>query len=72
MYKLTLTSLALVATLAGAQLQGLPSCSKSCVGTSFGGCGTLDVKCICSNKSLIDGLACCVSTACDTADQQSA
>ncbi|KKY13873.1 putative cfem domain [Diplodia seriata] len=57
-------------SLALAQTQLLPQCAQSCVGTDFGGCGTLDVQCICNNKTLISDLACCVSTSCDAADQK--
>ena len=70
MHAITLTAVALLSTLAVAQIPGLPSCATSCVGTSFGSCGNLDVKCICSNTELLSGLACCVSTACDAADQE--
>ncbi|TKX25331.1 CFEM domain-containing protein 3 [Elsinoe australis] len=56
-------------TAAAAQAQGLPQCAGTCVGTDFGGCGSFNVTCICSNKPLIDNLACCVSTACN-AEQQ--
>ena len=71
MHAITLTAVALLSTLAAAQIPGLPSCATSCVGNSFGSCGSLDVKCICSNTELLSGLACCVSTACDSADQES-
>ncbi|KAG8624134.1 hypothetical protein KVT40_009110 [Elsinoe batatas] len=62
--------LAAFATAVAAQGQGLPPCAGSCVTSDFGGCGGLNVTCICSNKPLIDGLACCVSTACDAQQQQ--
>ena len=71
MHAITLTAVALLSTLAAAQIPGLPTCATSCVGNSFGSCGSLDVKCICSNTELLSGLACCVSTACDAADQES-
>jgi len=68
------TALTLVAAFAstvfGAGTSGLPACAQGCIGTSFGSCGSLDVKCICSDTSLIQGLACCVSTSCDQADQE--
>ncbi|KAM0701281.1 hypothetical protein Q7P35_011642 [Cladosporium inversicolor] len=70
MHAITLTAVALLSTLAAAQIPGLPTCATSCVGTSFGSCGNLDVKCICSNTELLSGLACCVSTACEAADQE--
>lgn len=53
-------------------IPGLPKCAGSCVtGDSFGGCKLSDIKCICSNKSYLAGLACCVSKSCDAADQES-
>lgn len=61
---------ALITISAAASIPGLPSCAGSCVGTDFGGCGSLNVQCICSNTALISSLACCVSTACDQADQE--
>ncbi|OJD32801.1 cfem domain [Diplodia corticola] len=66
----TIAAIVGCSSFALAQTQLLPKCAQSCVGTDFGGCGTLDVQCICTNKSLISGLACCVSTSCDEADQQ--
>lgn len=50
---------------------GLPSCAGSCVSTDFGGCGSFNVTCICSNGPLIANLACCVSKVCSAADQES-
>jgi len=44
---------------------------QACVGNSFGGCGPLDIKCICANKDLISGLSCCIESKCSPADQQS-
>jgi hypothetical protein len=67
----TLTAVALLSSLAAAQIPGLPSCAATCVGTSFGDCGSLDVKCICSSEGLLSGLSCCVSTACNEDDQKS-
>ncbi|KAB2571564.1 putative cfem domain protein [Lasiodiplodia theobromae] len=66
----TISTIIGLSSLALAQTQLLPQCAQSCVGTDFGGCSTLDVECICNNKDLITGLACCVSTSCDAADQQ--
>ncbi|KAK7542561.1 uncharacterized protein J3D65DRAFT_220608 [Phyllosticta citribraziliensis] len=56
-------------SVAAAQTQLLPVCAQSCVGNDFGGCQTLDVACICGNKPLIAGLACCVSQRCNLDDQ---
>jgi hypothetical protein len=71
MHAFTLTAVALLSTLAAAQIPGLPTCAATCVGTSFGDCGSLDVKCICSSTTLLSGLSCCVSTACNEDDQKS-
>ena len=43
-----------------AKIPGLPDCAQQCVGTSFGNCGLLDVKCICSNDYIVEDLGCCV------------
>lgn len=69
------TTLTLLVTFASAALSasipGLPTCAGNCLGNSFGSCTQLDVKCICSDTSLIQNLACCVSKACNAADQES-
>lgn len=51
-------------------IPGLPECAGSCIG-NFGGCGALDVDCICSNSDLLSNLACCVSVECSQQDQDS-
>ncbi|KAH9826141.1 GPI-anchored CFEM domain protein [Teratosphaeria destructans] len=61
---------ALASVVCGADVPGLPACAASCV-TNFGSCNQLDVKCICSSKTLIADLACCVSKVCDAAAQAS-
>lgn len=71
MYAYTLTAFALLSSLAFAQIPGLPDCAAKCVGDSFGSCGALDVKCICSNTELLSGLSCCISKACTKEDQDS-
>lgn len=68
---LTTLTLTLLASLASAQIPGLPTCAASCVGDSFGSCNSLDVQCICSNTELLSGLSCCVSKACSKEDQDS-
>ncbi|KAK2038949.1 hypothetical protein LZ31DRAFT_559196 [Colletotrichum somersetense] len=50
---------------------------QSCVtqftsGTAIAGCSNLDVKCICSNENFLDGIACCLTKACQEADQKTA
>lgn len=49
---------------------GLPQCAGNCI-NGYGGCNVLQVKCICSNTSLLSDLACCVSKKCSAADQES-
>lgn len=63
---------ALLGLAAAASIPGLPTCAGNCVPSDFGGCNQIDVKCICANSDLISNLACCVSTACSQADQESA
>ena len=64
----SLAALALLATTALAQIPGLPTCAQGCI-TNYGGCNQVDVKCICSNKPLLETLSCCVSQNCDAQGQ---
>ena len=53
------------------------STKQACVakftsGSSIGGCNGIDAKCICANPSFISGIACCLASACNPADQQTA
>jgi cobalamin biosynthesis Mg chelatase CobN len=41
-------------------------------GNQIGSCGNLDIQCICSSSSFLSSIACCLSSACDAADQQAA
>ncbi|GAM90670.1 hypothetical protein ANO11243_087150 [Dothideomycetidae sp. 11243] len=66
---LTVLALGSAALVQAGGIDGLPQCTNKCISNDFGGCGTLDVKCICANKPFIAGLACCISVACDAADQ---
>ena len=52
-----------------ASIWGLPDCASTCVTSSFGGCNSIDVECICKNRVFLDNLGCCMSKACDKADQ---
>lgn len=45
--------------------------SQQFSGGSYAGCGT-DPKCICSNQSFLGNIACCLTGACNEADQSSA
>jgi cobalamin biosynthesis Mg chelatase CobN len=75
--KASIFSLALVAGLAAAQSDKIPSCATSCIskyttGDGIAGCGQLDIKCICSNDDFLNGIACCLKDKCDTAGQAAA
>ncbi|KAM0427525.1 hypothetical protein ACHAPT_007485 [Fusarium lateritium] len=68
--KSTLFIAALFAGLASAQQDKLPTCAQPCVdkyttGKGIAGCGQFDFKCICSNESFLDSIACCLEDECD-------
>ncbi|KAF2280828.1 uncharacterized protein EI97DRAFT_428922 [Westerdykella ornata] len=64
------TLLATFSFLASAQLlDQLPKCAQDCYGRNTGNCGALDIKCICGNSTLIEGLSCCVASTCNSQDQ---
>ncbi|ERS97009.1 uncharacterized protein SPSK_02751 [Sporothrix schenckii 1099-18] len=66
-----------LAGLAAAQFAQLPTCAQSCANKfltgGIGNCGS-DAKCICSDKSFLSDIACCLAApgGCDAADQSSA
>ncbi|KAI9039088.1 CFEM domain-containing protein [Aspergillus affinis] len=72
--KLHLVSLALAACLSTAAAQGLdslPSCAKDCATNAIPEhCGMIDVGCICSDKSFLSSISCCVSNKCSEDDQK--
>ncbi|KAJ4314980.1 hypothetical protein N0V84_008606 [Fusarium piperis] len=75
--KSTLFIAALFAGLASAQQDQLPRCAQPCVnryttGSGIAGCGQFDFRCICSNESFLDGIACCLEGECDDAGKQAA
>lgn len=58
------------------ELPSLPPKQQDCAsqqfsGGSYAGCGT-DPKCICENQDFLGNIACCLTGACDQADQTSA
>ncbi|CZT01520.1 hypothetical protein WAI453_006962 [Rhynchosporium graminicola] len=62
-----------------AQGDGVPACAQPCVvkftsggGSSIAGCNRIDVACICSNKSFINDIACCLSDQCSKPEQDKA
>ncbi len=70
MYRLHIAALALFAsTVLAADNPGIPTCAFDCI-SGYGGCGQLDVGCICSNTAYIAHMACCVSKSCNKADQE--
>ncbi|KAI8691007.1 hypothetical protein LRP88_08284 [Fusarium phalaenopsidis] len=75
--KSTLFIAALFAGLASAQQDKLPTCAQPCVdkyttGKGIAGCGQFDFKCICSNESFLDGIACCLEDECDEKGKEAA
>ncbi|KIN02449.1 hypothetical protein OIDMADRAFT_18318 [Oidiodendron maius Zn] len=73
----TLTLAVALATGAVAQLGTLPSCATTCLtqyttGGQIAGCNKIDIKCICSNKDFLSGIACCLASSCSPADQEAA
>ncbi|RFU73886.1 cfem domain-containing [Trichoderma arundinaceum] len=74
--KSSVLSLVFAAALAAAQ-DGIPTCATGCVtkfttGTSIAGCGQLDIECICKNADFLNGIACCLTSACDKDSQAQA
>ncbi|KAL7803603.1 hypothetical protein V8C44DRAFT_343625 [Trichoderma aethiopicum] len=72
--KASVLSLVLLSGLVAAQI---PDCATSCVtkyttGTSIAGCGQLDIACICKNDDFLNGIACCLASACDKDGQAQA
>ncbi|KAL9942023.1 hypothetical protein D7B24_000105 [Verticillium nonalfalfae] len=74
---ITASILALVGLVAAQSTGDLPKCAQPCVieattGGNIGGCGQFDNKCICSNKSFLDDMACCLAAGCTQKEQQAA
>ncbi|KAK1249231.1 hypothetical protein MKX07_002747 [Trichoderma sp. CBMAI-0711] len=72
--KASMLSLIFLSGLAAAQI---PDCATGCVtkyttGTSIAGCGQLDIACICKNADFLNGIACCLTSACDKDGQAAA
>ncbi|KAL6873072.1 hypothetical protein J3F83DRAFT_600126 [Trichoderma novae-zelandiae] len=72
--KASVLSLVFLSGLAAAQI---PDCATGCVtkyttGTSIAGCGQLDIACICKNSDFLNGIACCLASACDKDSQEQA
>ncbi|KAH0491256.1 hypothetical protein TgHK011_002693 [Trichoderma gracile] len=72
--KASVLSLVFLSGLVAAQI---PDCATGCVtkyttGTSIAGCGQLDIACICKNSDFLNGIACCLASACDKDGQAQA
>ncbi|KAI9923642.1 hypothetical protein ASPWEDRAFT_170251 [Aspergillus wentii DTO 134E9] len=71
--KLQYTSFALTACLSTAAAMGLsdlPACAKDCAtGSIPSHCNSIDAKCICSDKSFISSISCCVASKCSKTEQ---
>ncbi|KAG5664111.1 hypothetical protein KAF25_006696 [Fusarium avenaceum] len=75
--KLSLFTSVLLTGLVAAQQAKLPTCAQPCVdkyttGGGVAGCGQLDIKCICSNKDFLSGIACCLEEKCDAEGRDTA
>ncbi|GLI72286.1 hypothetical protein PoHVEF18_000456 [Penicillium ochrochloron] len=68
--QLTLAAAALLVTVSAQGLDALPDCSKSCATSSIPASCGLNVQCICSDKSFLSNIACCVADKCSPADQE--
>ncbi|KAI0478709.1 hypothetical protein GGR56DRAFT_335913 [Xylariaceae sp. FL0804] len=71
-----IVAVAFISSVVAQDLGGLPSCARSCLseftsGNTIGTCPRLDVACICGSSSFISGIACCLSSVCSAADQES-
>lgn len=69
--KTTFAAIALVASIASAQLSAIPSCALTCLTNAIGsdGCsGLTDYKCHCSQPSLVSDVTPCVKSACSQSD----
>ncbi|KAM0305547.1 hypothetical protein HYE67_008527 [Fusarium culmorum] len=75
--KLSVFTSVVLAGLVAAQQEKLPKCAQPCVdqyttGGGVAGCGQLDIKCICSNKNFLSGIACCLEKECDAQGKETA
>ncbi|KAF5020823.1 hypothetical protein F66182_7146 [Fusarium sp. NRRL 66182] len=75
--KLSVFTSVLLAGLVAAQQERLPTCAQPCVdqyttGDGIAGCGQFDFRCICSNKSFLAGISCCLESACNAEQRETA
>ncbi|KAJ4300544.1 hypothetical protein N0V88_003222 [Collariella sp. IMI 366227] len=66
----------LTLALAGAAVAQLPACAQKCADpyliNGIGDCSGGDVKCICSDKDFLGGIACCLADGCSETDKNTA
>ncbi|KAK5045415.1 hypothetical protein LTR84_009279 [Exophiala bonariae] len=67
-----LSTTILAAVVSAQSLTDIPACATTCITDALPASCNLDPSCICHTASFIDGIACCIFTACNTTDQQAA
>ncbi|CAI7639311.1 unnamed protein product [Penicillium pancosmium] len=68
--QLTLALAALLTTAAAQGLGDLPDCARSCATDAIPSSCGIDVKCICTTKSFLNDISCCVADKCSKDDQE--
>ncbi|KAJ5973938.1 hypothetical protein N7481_011148 [Penicillium waksmanii] len=68
--QLTLALAALLSTAAAQGLGDLPDCARSCATDAIPSSCGIDVKCICTTKSFLNDISCCVADKCSKDDQE--
>ncbi|KAE8376819.1 hypothetical protein BDV26DRAFT_227655 [Aspergillus bertholletiae] len=59
-----------LSTVLAQGMDGLPDCAKDCAtGSIPKQCQTIDVSCICGDKSFINSISCCVANKCSKGQQ---
>ncbi|KAB8070223.1 hypothetical protein BDV29DRAFT_37518 [Aspergillus leporis] len=72
LHYISLTLVIFLSTVAAQGLNSLPDCAKDCAtGSIPKQCKTIDISCICGDKSFINNVSCCVANKCSK-DQQDA
>ncbi|KAJ5408339.1 hypothetical protein N7509_002222 [Penicillium cosmopolitanum] len=68
--QLTLALAALLSTVVAQGLGDLPDCARSCATDAIPASCGIDVKCICTTKSFLSDISCCVADKCSKDDQE--
>ncbi|KAB8241011.1 hypothetical protein BDV35DRAFT_91188 [Aspergillus flavus] len=72
LYYISVILMTCLSTALAQGMDGLPDCAKDCAtGSIPKQCQTIDVACICGDKSFINSISCCVANKCSK-DQQDA